>query len=131
MGLKPIPVKHITVPKTPVKYMIFSSNSIFPLLLVRSIAKDSSVTGTNIRAGLNILDDRLAASSDWAPLIIKRSSCHRETHIKKAAAAILSLLPGDFKKVMAPNMKIPVKDTIVDRKSTRLNSSHANISYAG
>src|SRR3712207_8334238 len=47
------------------------------------------------------------------------------------AAQLLDLEPGLYKVLRHPEKQIIVSiPVLIDRKSTRLNSSHANISYA-
>src|SRR2546427_4641495 len=47
---------------------------------------------------------------------------------KEADIPVEAVVPGDL-VIVKPGEKIPV-DGVVDRKSTRLNSSHSQISYA-
>src|SRR3712207_7635001 len=68
-----------------------------------------------------------------------RSTLFPYTTLFRSARAVLGRIPDLFDdKVLRPDRRVdagehgarPGGDVVLDRKSTRLNSSHANISYA-
>src|SRR3712207_8139404 len=61
----------------------------------------------------------------------RQPPCQAERHaqLQRAHVKGIGLLVGDFAGLRIPELGLGRED-VVDRKSTRLNSSHANISYA-
>src|SRR3712207_8896889 len=69
--------------------------------------------------------------SDRAPIDFVRILQFRDfTQLADHAALSVTTVPPLSSPVAAPAAPLPPGTAVVDRKSTRLNSSHANISYA-
>src|SRR3712207_7465806 len=82
----------------------------------------------------NIVDDEPAPASEWLPYLAACAGAKRPMRVRKWLARRLA---GEVAVVMMTerrgfsNAKAKRELGWRDRKSTRLNSSHANISYAG
>src|SRR3712207_8670730 len=85
---------------------------------------------TLFRSARVVREDLTPRPLGGAAAIDVRGVEERDAGLERRARAGFGLLPPHAPRVGEPRAERDDRDLEVDRKSTRLNSSHANISYA-